>query len=81
MQEINIAKPIDLNNLQNKQNITPTPQEPQKPKLEQPAPTKELDGKSNAQCYEEYCKLYFTNIILTNQVYKSLAQILTWRKK
>ena len=44
-----------------------TPEEP-KPKTE-PALPQEIDGKSNTQCYDEYCKLYFTNIVLTNQVY------------
>ncbi len=63
---IQLPKSLDLNNIQNK-DITQNKPEEIKPKTE-PAPPKELDGKSNAQCYEEYCKLYFTNIVLTNQV-------------
>jgi hypothetical protein len=29
---------------------------------------KEPDSQSSSQSYQEYCRLYFTNIILTNQV-------------
>jgi hypothetical protein len=59
---IQLPKSLDLNNIQNK-DTTPSKEDPKKPE-----PPKEIDGKSNAQCYEEYCKLYFTNIVLTNQV-------------
>ena len=48
----------------------PHAQSPEQPKTKsEPFMPKEIDAKSTTQCYEEYSKLYFTNIILTNQVY------------
>ena len=36
--------------------------------------TKDVEFNANTQSYQEYCKLYFTNIILSNQVKMMLSE-------